>query len=146
MKIVLQRVAWARVRVNGAACGEIGMGLLLLLGIHKNDNQKCADTLAQKCGQLRIFSDESGKMNLSLADIQGAALVVSQFTLIGDCRKGRRPSFTDAADPVFANKLYEYFVGKLKEIIPDVQTGVFGAMMEVELLNAGPVTLILEDK
>ena len=145
MKIVLQRVNGARVRAAGAICGEINKGILVLLGIHKNDIEQYADTLALQCSQLRIFSDDTGKMNLSLLDINGAALVVSQFTLLGDCRKGRRPSFTDAAAPDRAKQLYEYFIEQLKKYVADVKTGVFGAMMEVELLNDGPVTLILEE-
>lgn len=145
MKIVLQRVAWARVRVGSAVCGEINKGILILLGIGKNDTEQHADALAQKCSRLRIFSDDSGKMNLSLGDVGGSALVVSQFTLLGDCGKGRRPSYSEAADPIKANQLYEYFVKKSRETIPDVKTGIFGAMMEVELLNDGPVTLLLEE-
>jgi D-tyrosyl-tRNA(Tyr) deacylase len=144
MKIVLQRVANARVTVDGAVTGQIGQGLLILLGVHRDDTREQADFLAQKCAHLRIFADQNGKMNRSVIDVGGGALVVSQFTLFGDCRKGNRPSFIDAAGPEKGNEIYEYFTAKLKEYIPNVQTGRFGAVMQVELVNDGPVTLVLE--
>jgi D-tyrosyl-tRNA(Tyr) deacylase len=145
MRIVLQRVRHASVSVNGAVTGRIASGMLILLGIKKNDTTIQADTLADKCVNLRIFADAEGKMNRSLTDAGGGqALVVSQFTLYGDCRKGRRPSFTDAADPVKGNELYGYFVAKMKTLCPVVATGVFGAMMDVELVNDGPVTFVLD--
>jgi len=117
---------------------------MLLLGVHKDDTPEKADFLAQKCADLRIFPDQDGKMNLSLKDIDGEALVISQFTLLGDCSKGRRPSFIDAAPPEKGNRLYTYFVNRLKTHLRKVETGVFGAMMEVELVNDGPVTFVLE--
>ena len=144
MRIVLQRVSRAHVSVDGQITGKIGRGIFVLLGVHANDTPAQADFLAAKCGELRIFRDSEGKMNLSLKDVGGAALVVSQFTLYGDCRKGRRPSYTDAAAPEKGNDLYEYFVRKMKEHIAVVETGIFGAMMDVELINDGPVTLILD--
>jgi D-aminoacyl-tRNA deacylase len=144
MRIVLQRVKTARVTINGQSVGSIGNGILILLGVHKDDTLENANFLAVKCADLRIFSDEQGKMNLSLIDIGGEALVVSQFTLFGDCSKGRRPSFIEAAPPEKGKALYEYFVQRMKERVKKVETGVFGAMMEVMLVNDGPVTLILE--
>lgn len=144
MKIVLQRVKKASVAVDNHLVASIGPGLLLLLGVHASDTETEADFLADKCAELRIFTDENGKMNRSLIDISGEALVVSQFTLLGDCSKGRRPSFIAAATPGKGDALYRYFVRRLKKHIPNVQTGIFGAMMQVELVNDGPVTLVLE--
>jgi D-aminoacyl-tRNA deacylase len=144
MKIVLQRVSEARVTVDGNIVGSIDRGIMLLLGIHTGDSEAQADFLADKCAELRIFPDEDGKMNLSLIDIGGEALVVSQFTLLGNCSKGRRPSFIDAAPPEKGNSLYRYFVNKLKEKTGKVETGIFGAMMQVYLVNDGPVTMLLE--
>lgn len=144
MKIVLQRVKEASVTVDSQLVASIGPGILLLLGVHVNDTEAEADFLADKCAELRIFTDENGKMNRSLIDINGAALVVSQFTLLGDCAKGRRPSFIAAAPPDKGDALYRHFVKRLKTRIPDVQTGIFGAMMQVKLVNDGPVTLVLE--
>jgi D-tyrosyl-tRNA(Tyr) deacylase len=144
MRIVLQRVKTARVIINGQSAGSIGPGILILLGIHKDDTPEKADFLAVKCADLRIFSDEQGKMNLSLKDTGDEALVVSQFTLFGDCTKGRRPSFIEAAPPEKGKTLYEYFVQRMREQVKKVETGIFGAMMEVELVNDGPVTLIIE--
>lgn len=145
MRIVLQRVARASVTVDGSVVGRIGGGLLLLVGFTRED---CADTLewmANKVVGLRVFSDPQGRMNLSLQDVSGDLLVVSQFTLYGDTRKGRRPSFIRAAGPGVAVPLYENFVALLRERAPGrVETGVFGAMMDVELVNDGPVTLVLE--
>ena len=144
MRIVLQRVKHAQVSVNGSVTGRIDDGMLILIGIHKDDTSAQADLLADKCANLRIFADDEGKMNRSLTDANGQALVVSQFTLYGDCRKGRRPSFTDAADPAKGNELYTYFVDKMKTLCPVVATGVFGAMMDVDLVNDGPVTFVLD--
>lgn len=124
--------------------GEIGRGMLILLGVHQNDSRTDADHLAVKCADLRVFEDDQGKMNRSLVDIEGGALVVSQFTLYGDCRKGRRPGFSDAAPAEKARELYEYFVLVLRGRVPLVQTGAFGAKMQVELINDGPVTFVLE--
>ncbi|MBN1308407.1 MAG: D-tyrosyl-tRNA(Tyr) deacylase [Chitinispirillaceae bacterium] len=146
MKIVLQRVNKAAVTVDDTTTGSIGRGVLLLVGIHANDTEAEAAFLADKCADLRIFPDENGKMNCSLVDIAGAALVVSQFTLLGDCGKGRRPSFIAAAPPEKGDALYRHFVERLKMRVANVQTGVFGAMMQVELINDGPVTMILERK
>ena len=144
MRVVLQRVTHARVIIDNQEVGRVEQGLLLLVGIHKDDTPEAIDFLAAKCADIRVFADDQGKMNLSLREVHGAALVVSQFTLLGDCRKGRRPSYTDAAPPEKGKELYERFVEQLRTHIPNVQTGVFGALMHVELINDGPVTLILE--
>lgn len=144
MIVVLQRVARASVTVEGGRVGAIERGLLLLLGVHQNDDSGCADVLAAKCAELRVFADAEGKMNRSAAEIGGAALVVSQFTLCGECKKGRRPNFMAAAAPEKGRALYEHFVSALRQRLAKVETGVFGAMMKVELVNDGPVTLILE--
>jgi D-aminoacyl-tRNA deacylase len=144
MRIVLQRVKSARVAINGKTVGAIGSGMLILLGVHKDDTLEKADFLSAKCADLRIFPDDQDKMNRSLREIGGEALVVSQFTLFGDCSRGRRPSFIEAAPPDVGNTLYNYFVKKMKEQVTKVETGIFGAMMDVELVNDGPVTLILE--
>lgn len=144
MKAVVQRVAEARVEVGGEIAGRIGKGILILLGVEKGDGERDADWLAEKIVNLRIFEDEGGKMNLSVREIGGELLAVSQFTLAGNCAKGRRPSFDTAAPPEEANRLYEYFVGKLRELGIKVETGIFQAMMQVCLVNDGPVTFILE--
>jgi D-tyrosyl-tRNA(Tyr) deacylase len=144
MRIVLQRVTRASVSVDGKVVGSIERGLVLLLGIHRTDTRDCADFLAGKCAELRIFADADGKMNSCAKEIGAAALVVSQFTLYGDCKKGRRPNFMEAAAPEIATELYEYFCGVLRTHLVKVETGVFGAMMQVELVNDGPVTLVLE--
>jgi D-tyrosyl-tRNA(Tyr) deacylase len=144
MRAVIQRVSRASVRVDGVTVGEIGRGFLVLLGVTHSDGRAEADWLARKIAGLRLFEDNDGKMNLGLADIGGAALIVSQFTLYGDARKGRRPSFTDAARPEQAEPLIATFVERLREEGIPVQTGQFQAMMEVELVNDGPVTLLLE--
>lgn len=141
---MVQRVSQARVTVAGEGAGEIGPGLLVLLGVARGDDEGAARFLADKIAGLRIFEDEAGKMNRSVLDVGGAVLVVSQFTLLGDCRKGRRPSFVQAADPDLAIPLYESFIHHLKRGSLTVETGVFGAMMDVSLVNQGPVTLILE--
>lgn len=144
MRVLIQRVTRASVTVEGSVTGEIGNGLLALIGIAAADTTKEADYLADKMVNLRIFSDDQGRMNLSALDIQGELLLVSQFTLYGECRKGRRPGFDAAAPPAAAKELYEYFVRKVAEKGLRVQTGVFQAHMEVSLLNDGPVTLLLE--
>jgi D-tyrosyl-tRNA(Tyr) deacylase len=144
MVIVLQRVSTASVSVDGRTVGSVGRGALILIGVHKDDGGADADTLAAKCADLRVFPDGNGKMNLSLKDIGGEALVISQFTLLADCSKGRRPNFTAAAPPEKGRELYVRFVEKLKEQVPKVETGIFGADMKVTLLNDGPVTVVME--
>jgi len=144
MKAVVQRVSWAKVAVEGKTIGEIGRGLLVLLGVGQGDSDALAKILADKISGLRIFEDEAGKMNLGLQDVEGAMLVVSQFTLYGDCRKGRRPSFVDAAPPELAEQLYELFVSEVKSKDIEVATGKFRANMQVSLVNDGPVTLLLD--
>lgn len=144
MRAVLQRVSRARVSVEGETTGEIGAGLLVLLGVGINDSEADATYLVDKTINLRIFDDGDGKMNLSVLDIGGGLLVVSQFTLYADTRKGRRPSYIAAAAPDEANRLYEYFVSEARKYIEKVETGRFQAMMDVELVNAGPVTIILD--
>jgi D-tyrosyl-tRNA(Tyr) deacylase len=144
MRVVLQRVSRARVTVEGRATGEIGRGLLLLAGFTDGDTEDTLRWMADKVAGLRVFTDAEGKMNLSVEETGGAVLVVSQFTLYGDARKGRRPSFVEAARPQVAVPLYERFVALLRAAGLLVETGEFGAMMEVELVNDGPVTLVLE--
>ena len=144
MRAVLQRVSSARVEVDGQVTGEIGPGLCILLGIHQTDTTEQVDWMASKIAQLRIFEDEEGKMNRSLLEVGGSALVVSQFTLYADCRKGRRPSFIEAAPPAIAVPLYEDFCMRLSLEGMKVEKGIFGAKMEVTLANAGPVTIVLE--
>jgi D-aminoacyl-tRNA deacylase len=144
MRVVLQRVAYARVEVEGTVAGEIGPGILALVGVAKGDTVPDAEFLAAKIVQLRIFNDPDGKMNRSLLDTGGAVLAVSQFTLYGDCRKGRRPSFDAAAGPEEARALYELFLAALRQTGVRVEAGVFQADMKVSLLNDGPVTLIVE--
>ena len=144
MRVVIQRVLRAQVSVGEEIVGKIGPGLLVLLGVAKSDTQADADHLSSKSLGLRIFDDENGKMNLSLAETGGSVLAVSQFTLYGDVRKGRRPSFDQAAAPQLANELYEYFVGRIRESGIQCETGRFQAMMQVELVNDGPVTILLD--
>jgi D-aminoacyl-tRNA deacylase len=144
VKAVIQRVKEARVRVDGHITGEIAHGVLVLLGVEIGDTLAQADWMAEKIVNLRIFADEAGKMNLALKDVQGEMLAVSQFTLAGNCSKGRRPSFDTAADPEEANRLYTYFMGKVWEFGVPVQSGIFQAEMEVALVIDGPVTFILE--
>ncbi len=146
MRLVIQRVSQARVTVLEEVIGSIGPGLCILIGIAKGDKRENADYLAEKSAELRIFEDETGKFNRSLSDMGGEALVVSQFTLYGDCTKGRRPSFSHAAQAEEAETLYLYFVKKLREKGLKVATGRFQAKMEVSIINTGPVTLILESK
>jgi D-tyrosyl-tRNA(Tyr) deacylase len=145
MKAVIQRVTHAKVMVEGQITGQIQNGMLIFLGVAKSDDEQHAEVLAQKLATLRIFEDEAGKLNNSLLDTNGSALVVSNFTLYADCKKGRRPDFTGAAAYDMAGRLYEYFCICLKNSgVADVQTGVFGGDMQVELVNNGPVTVVLE--
>jgi D-tyrosyl-tRNA(Tyr) deacylase len=146
MRAVVQRVSRAEVRVDGRATGRIARGLAVLLGVSKDDGEEDARLLADKVAALRIFEDGAGKMNLPLAEVGGAVLVVSQFTLLGDARKGNRPSFVEAAPPEAANALYERFCALLREKGLAVATGVFRATMEVELVNDGPVTILLDSR
>ena len=144
MRALVQRVSRASVAARGKKIGAIGKGIVILVGVREDDTEEDARWLADKCVNLRIFENDEGKFDLSLLDIRGEALAVSQFTLYGDCRKGRRPSFTDAARPEVARKLYEAFVKALKRTGLKVETGVFAARMKVEILNDGPVTLMVE--
>jgi D-aminoacyl-tRNA deacylase len=146
MRAVVQRVSRARVSADGSVTGEIAMGLLILLGVGHNDTSAVAASTAEKISNLRIFEDEAGKMNRSLLDVKGSALVVSQFTLYGDARGQRRPSFVAAAPPEQAKNVYEEFAEALRRLGVTVATGVFGAMMSVELVNEGPVTIILDSE
>lgn len=146
MRAVVQRVTEGRVTVDGAVVGAIGRGFVVLLGVGPEDTAADARYLAEKIVNLRVFEDEAEKMNLSLLDVGGAVLAVSQFTLYGDCRKGRRPSFTAAAPPDVAAALYETFVSAVRECRVSVETGVFQAMMQVEIHNDGPVTLLLDSQ
>lgn len=146
MRAVLQRVSHARVTVAGKVTGEIGAGLMVLLGVGKQDTSAVAASLAEKTANLRIFEDDQQKMNLSLLDVKGAALVVSQFTLFGDARGQRRPSFISAAPPDLAKKLYDEYCEALRRLGITVATGVFQAMMSVELVNEGPVTILLDSE
>jgi D-tyrosyl-tRNA(Tyr) deacylase len=146
MRAVVQRVSRAKVSVGDAVAGEIGQGVLVLLGVTHKDGNKDAEYLVEKIRNMRIFEDVDGKMNLSLADIDGEMLVVSQFTLYGDTRRGRRPSFIDAAPGSDAMKWYDYFVTVARETVKVVATGRFGEMMDVELVNDGPVTILLDSE
>ncbi|MDD5087382.1 MAG: D-aminoacyl-tRNA deacylase [bacterium] len=144
MRIVLQRVSQAQVSVEQAVVGKIAAGLVVLLGIEQGDTEAVVAWGARKTAELRIFQDDDNRMNRSLLDVGGAALVISQFTLLGDTRKGRRPSFTEAAEPETAERLYQYFAASLRQLGVQVETGVFAAKMSVSLVNEGPVTLLLE--
>lgn len=146
MRVLLQRVSRAKVTVDGEVTGEIGRGLLVLLGAGEGDTDEDMEYILDKTVNLRIFADDEGKMNLSLRDIDGEMLVVSQFTLYADTRRGRRPSFTDAMAPGPAEEMYETFVERAEEQVPKVETGVFGAMMDVELVNDGPVTIWIDSR
>lgn len=146
MRVVVQRVKHASVTINGTVNGKINNGFLVLLGIQSTDSEQDVDYLVKKVTNLRIFSDENDKMNLSLKDVNGELLIVSQFTLYANCKEGNRPSFVEAAKPDVAIPLYEYFVSECKRIIPVVETGIFGADMKVDLLNDGPVTIIMDSK
>lgn len=144
MKFVIQRVKNAQVDIDNKTVGKIDNGFLVLIGITHTDTKEIADYLVKKLINLRIFEDENGKMNLSLNDVNGSLLLVSQFTLYANCSGGNRPSFIEAAKPEFANRLYEYIIDECKKKIDKVETGIFGADMKVNLLNDGPVTIILE--
>ena len=146
MIAVIQRCSRGKVTVSEKVVGEIDNGLVILVGVQKGDTEKDADFLVNKISGLRIFSDESDKMNLSIKDVDGSALVISQFTLCGDLKKGRRPSFVNAAPPEDGNRLYEYFMAELNQSGVQVQSGEFGARMNVELVNDGPVTFVLNSK
>lgn len=146
MRAVLQRVSQARVMINGQVSGEIGRGILVLLGVAETDAESDADYLIEKIVHLRIFDDGEGKMNNSLLDVSGGLLIVSQFTLYADTRRGRRPSYIKAAAPDIAGRLYEYFVSRAKDYMQKVETGRFQAMMDVELINDGPVTILLDSE
>ena len=146
MKFVIQRVSHASVSVDGETVGKIGNGFLVLCGIAQTDTREIADKMIKKLLGLRIFADENGKTNLSLADVRGGLLMISQFTLYADCSHGNRPSFINAGKPDMAEPLYEYILAKTSETVPDVQRGVFGADMAVELLNDGPFTIVLDSE
>jgi D-tyrosyl-tRNA(Tyr) deacylase len=146
MRAVLQRVDWAAVKVAEVEIARIGKGILALVGLSRDDSAEDMEWIARKIAELRIFDDSEGKLNLSLQDIGGQLLLVSQFTLYGDCRKGRRPSYSDAAPPAEAEGMYQQFVEIARRFVPDVQTGQFQAMMDVSLVNSGPVTLILDSR
>lgn len=144
MRFIIQRVRNASVKVDNQITGEINQGFLVFIGVHKDDNIMIADKMIRKLLGMRIFSDENDKINLSLSDVNGQLLLVSQFTLYADCKKGNRPSFTDAARPELATELFDYIISECKKQNYDVQTGIFGADMKVSLLNDGPFTIILD--
>lgn len=144
MKFVIQRVTNASCTVEGKITGEIGKGFLVLIGISDSDTEEIADKMIKKLIGMRIFEDENGKTNLSLNDVGGALLLISQFTLYADCRKGNRPSFINAGKPDMANKLYQYIIEQCKKEIPTVEKGIFGADMKISLLNDGPFTIVLD--
>jgi len=146
MRAVVQRVKSAQVSIEGKTTGRIDHGLLVLLGVRRNDGREDADYLVSKISGLRIFSDSAGRFDLSVRDVGGRILVVSQFTLYGDCRKGRRPSFTDAASPEVAQELYQYFIERIRQDGLPVESGTFQARMEVRLVNDGPVTILLDSQ
>ena len=144
MRFVIQRVTSASVSVDGDTIGSIGKGFMVLIGVADSDTKAIADKMIKKLLGLRIFEDENGKTNLSLDAVGGSLLLISQFTLYADCRKGNRPSFIKAGKPDMANEMYEYIISKCKESVPDTQRGVFGAFMKVELVNDGPFTIVLD--
>lgn len=146
MRLVIQRVQHASVTVDGETCGAINKGFMVLIGVSEEDNEAIADKLVDKMCKLRIFEDENGKTNLSLDDVNGELLLISQFTLYANCKKGNRPSFIDAGGPGKANRLYEYIIDRCKEKCPVVEKGIFGADMKVELLNDGPFTVIFDSE
>ena len=145
MKFIIQRVSEASVTVEGQVIGQIGKGYLVLIGVGENDTKELADRYIKKMLGLRIFEDENGKTNLSLKDVGGSLLLVSQFTLSATCRKGNRPSFTEAGNPELAEELYEYIIAQCRKEIPEVQTGSFGAHMKVSIVNDGPFTILLDE-
>jgi D-tyrosyl-tRNA(Tyr) deacylase len=144
MKFVIQRVTYASCTVDGTVTGQINNGFCVFIGVAESDTRKIADKMIQKLIGMRIFSDENDKINLSLHDIDGGLLLISQFTLYANCRKGNRPSFTDAGNPQMANEMYEYIISECRKQIKDVQTGIFGAEMKLEIHNDGPFTIILD--
>lgn len=144
MKFVIQRVHHASVTVNEKVIGQIGKGFLVLIGVSNDDTKETADKLVKKLVGLRIFEDENGKTNLSLADVNGELLLISQFTLYANCKRGNRPSFIESGDPALAEELYEYIISKCKENVPVVEKGSFGADMKVSLINDGPFTIVLD--
>lgn len=144
MKFVIQRVTRARVEIDGKTAGEIGKGFLVLIGVANTDTVEIADKMVKKMCGLRIFEDEQGKANLSLADVGGQLLLVSQFTLYANCKKGNRPSFIDAGSPQMASEMYDYIIAEAKKYVPVVEKGQFGADMKVSLLNDGPFTIVLD--
>ena len=146
MRAVLQRVTRASVTVDGEVLGKIGKGFMILLGVENSDTEEITDKMADKICKLRIFEDENGKTNLALKDVDGELLLISQFTLYADCKKGNRPSFINAGKPDMANEMYEYIIQKCQEKIPCVQKGIFGADMKVSLLNDGPFTILLDSE
>ena len=146
MKFVIQRVNEAFCKVDGNIIGEIQKGFCVFIGVSNEDNREIADKMVKKLVGLRIFEDENGKTNLALADVGGSLLLISQFTLYADCKKGYRPSFINAGAPDMANQLYEYIIEKCKETVPNVQTGSFGADMKISLINDGPFTIVLDSK
>lgn len=146
MKLLVQRVSSAQVDVDSKTVGKINNGFLVLIGVTHTDTREIADYLVKKLCNLRVFKDENSKMNLSIKDVDGELLIVSQFTLYADCQHGNRPSFVNSAKPDMANELYEYFVEKCRKEVKNVETGIFGADMKVSLLNDGPVTIMLEKK
>jgi len=145
MKLVIQRVKKAAVSVEGKTVGSIGKGLMVLVGVGRGDTKEIADKYIKKLIGMRIFDDENGKTNLSLADVGGGLLLISQFTLYADCRKGNRPGFTDAGDPAEAEDMYDYFISECRKSVAVVETGIFGADMDVSLINDGPFTIILDE-
>lgn len=144
MKFVIQRVLESSVKVDGQIVGEIGKGFMVLIGVGQNDTKEIADKMIKKLIGLRIFEDENGKTNLSLADVNGALLLISQFTLYANCKKGNRPSFIESGAPDLADSLYEYIIAKCKEQVATVERGIFGADMKVSLVNDGPFTIVLD--
>lgn len=146
MRFVIQRVTESSVAVDHAVIGRIGKGFMVLIGVSEDDTEETADKLVKKMIGLRIFEDENGKTNLSLADVGGGLLLISQFTLYANCRKGNRPSFIEAGSPEKANALYEYIIAKCREQVPVVETGAFGAEMKVSLVNDGPFTIVLDSE
>ena len=144
MRFVIQNAKYGRVTIDGKVVGEIGRGFVVLIGVSNTDTEAIADRMVEKMVKLRVFQDENGKTNLSLADIGGGLLLISQFTLYANCKKGNRPSFIEAGEPTRANELYEYIIAKAKTLCPTVERGEFGAMMQVELCNDGPFTILLD--
>ena len=146
MRFVIQRVKEASVVVDGETIGEIGQGFMVLIGVREDDTEAIADKMVHKLLNMRIFEDENGKTNLGLSDVGGSLLLISQFTLYADCRKGNRPSFVHAAGPALGEELYEYIIARCREVYPDLQVGSFGADMKVSLINDGPFTVILDSE